>query len=99
VLIDNERCPRICDFGLSHFFLEEESSGYTTTTEHTGTDRYLAYELVVGTSDTIIRPTTQSDIWALGCIGLEVRLLYLSCLFFNNRDLGYHAQTTIRKAP
>ena len=42
----------------------------TTTTHHTGTERYLAYELVSAGEDA--RPTTASDVYALGCIGLEV---------------------------
>jgi hypothetical protein len=44
----------------------------TTTSPHTGTDRYLAYELL----DTeAVAPTKASDIHALGCIGLEVHLV------------------------
>jgi hypothetical protein len=42
----------------------------TTTTAHTGTARYLAYELVAAGDD--VRPTTASDMYAVGCIGLEV---------------------------
>jgi hypothetical protein len=42
----------------------------TTTSPHTGTDRYLAYELLEAEA---VPPTTASDIHALGCIGLEVR--------------------------
>jgi serine/threonine protein kinase len=45
----------------------------TTTTEHTGTERYLAPELVM--ADDGGRPTIASDVYALGCIGLEVRRL------------------------
>jgi serine/threonine protein kinase len=46
----------------------------TTTTEHTGTERYLAPELVTSNLPT---PTTASDVYALGCLGLEVYLLPL----------------------
>jgi serine/threonine protein kinase len=42
----------------------------TTTTEHTGTERYLAPELV---TSNLPRPTTHSDVYALGCLCLEVR--------------------------
>jgi hypothetical protein len=42
----------------------------TTTSPHTGTDRYLAYELLEAEA---VPPTKASDIHALGCIGLEVR--------------------------
>jgi serine/threonine protein kinase len=41
----------------------------TTTTVYTGTERYLAPELL--TADVAV-PTTESDVYALGCIGLEV---------------------------
>jgi serine/threonine protein kinase len=43
----------------------------TTTTAHTGTERYLAPELVNG--DDLEYPTAASDIYAMGCLGLEVR--------------------------
>jgi serine/threonine protein kinase len=69
ILIDNEGIPKICDFGLARIFLEEESVTMTTT-EHTGTERYLAPELVAGEEDTY--PTIASDVYALGCLGLEV---------------------------
>jgi serine/threonine protein kinase len=60
--------------------LEEGNSGLTTTTEHTGTERYLAYELVTADDD-IVYPTTESDIWALACLGLEVRY---TNIYFNS---------------
>ncbi|KAG8814891.1 hypothetical protein FRC17_000935 [Serendipita sp. 399] len=69
ILLDGSGNPLICDFGLARLILEEGGSGTTTTTAHTGTERYLAYELVV--SDDIITPTVASDIHALGCIGLD----------------------------
>jgi serine/threonine protein kinase len=43
----------------------------TTTSPFTGTERYLARELIVGSEE--VSPTTASDIYAVGCIGLEVR--------------------------
>jgi serine/threonine protein kinase len=70
-LIDALGAPRICDFGLARVFLEAESTGMTTTSEHTGTTRYLAPELVA--SEVTVYPTTASDVYALGCLGLEVR--------------------------
>ncbi|KIM20321.1 hypothetical protein M408DRAFT_139197 [Serendipita vermifera MAFF 305830] len=69
VIIDDSGCPRICDFGLAQIFYEESDSGMTTTTEHTGTDRYLAPELL--TEEAITRPSAASDIYAVGCLGLE----------------------------
>jgi serine/threonine protein kinase len=68
VLIDDDGRARICDFGLVRI-LSDEITGMTTTTTHTGTARYLAYELVV--SDQPL-PTTASDVYAIGCIGLDV---------------------------
>lgn len=47
----------------------------TTTSPFTGTDRYLAYELLHDHEH--ILPTTASDIFALGCVGLEFYFLQL----------------------
>jgi serine/threonine protein kinase len=71
ILIDDGGTPKLCDFGLVRVYLEEGNTGMTTTTVHTGTERYLAYELFMAEKDAI--PTTASDIYATGCIGLEVR--------------------------
>jgi serine/threonine protein kinase len=68
VLIDDGGRARICDFGLVRI-LSDESTGLVTTTTHTGTVRYLAYELVVSEQPV---PTVASDVHALGCIGLDV---------------------------
>lgn len=54
----------------------------TTTTEHTGTDRYLAPELL--TEDVDIRPTAASDVYALGCLGLE--FIYLQMPYSHRRN-------------
>ncbi|KAG8819138.1 hypothetical protein FRC17_010593 [Serendipita sp. 399] len=66
ILIDESGVPKICDFGLVRLFLEAGQTGFTTTSEHTGTMRYLSPELVAGNP-----VSTASDIYALGCIGLE----------------------------
>jgi hypothetical protein len=47
-----------------------------TTLSYTGTPRYLAYELVNATE--LVLPTTESDVYAIGCVALEVRSLQLS---------------------
>jgi serine/threonine protein kinase len=70
VLITEEGRGVICDFGLVHLFQEEMNTGMTTTTAHTGTTRYLAYELIRNMGQA--EPSTASDIYALGCLGLEV---------------------------
>ncbi|KAG8833186.1 hypothetical protein FRC17_011185 [Serendipita sp. 399] len=87
VLLDENGNPRICDFGLARLMLEECDSGLTTTSAHTGTARYLAYELVVS-SDTVI-PTVESDIYALGCVGLNVIFLRSPYSQRKNNALGH----------
>jgi serine/threonine protein kinase len=74
VLIDEKGHAKLCDFGLVKVLAEGKSLGFTTTTPHTGTDRYLAPELVF--ADESVAPTTASDIYALGCLGLKVHYLF-----------------------
>ncbi|PVG01099.1 kinase-like protein [Serendipita vermifera] len=69
VLITEGGVGKICDFGLVRLIQEEMHTGLTTTTAHTGTIRYLAYELVQNMREA--KPNTASDIYALGCIGME----------------------------
>lgn len=60
-------------------FLEERTHGWTTTTGVAGTERYMAPELVFEDDDVV--PTACSDIWALGCVGLDVCWRYISHRF------------------
>lgn len=53
------------------------TTGMTTSTAHTGTTRYLAYELVRNMGTAI--PTTETDIYALGCLGMEVSAKLYGC--------------------
>ncbi|KIM28119.1 hypothetical protein M408DRAFT_52112, partial [Serendipita vermifera MAFF 305830] len=69
ILIDNDLTPKICDFGLARILSDEGDTGMTTTSEHTGTVRYLSPELV--SSGTSVPPTLASDVYALGSLGLE----------------------------
>ncbi|KAG8755312.1 hypothetical protein FRC14_004154 [Serendipita sp. 396] len=69
ILIDENLNPRICDFGLVAIFLEADEAGLMTTSPHTGTERYLSPELVI--CDDAPQISMESDIYALGCIGLE----------------------------
>lgn len=59
----------LCDFGLIRLDCEEGPTGTTTTSGYSGTNRYLARELLV---DPEALPSTASDIHALGCVGMEV---------------------------
>jgi serine/threonine protein kinase len=72
--VDGEGHAKLCDFGLVRVVSNGESLGLTTTTDHTGTDRYLAPEFV--TSAEQVLPTTASDVYALGCLGLKVSTFF-----------------------
>ncbi|PVG00589.1 kinase-like protein [Serendipita vermifera] len=69
VLLDENGRAKLCDFGLVRVLAEGQSIGLTTTTEHTGTDRYIAPEFLISEETTV--PTTASDVYALGCLGLK----------------------------
>jgi serine/threonine protein kinase len=69
VLIDKNGVGQLCDFGLARLMQAKTGSGMTTTTAHTGTVRYLALELVKRNKAT---PTKATDMYALGCLALEV---------------------------
>ncbi|KIM33464.1 hypothetical protein M408DRAFT_154742 [Serendipita vermifera MAFF 305830] len=74
VLMDDNGTGILCDFGLVHIVSDEVATGMTTTTNQTGTVRYLACELV--NSDDMPDPTMASDIYSLGCLGLEVGFFF-----------------------
>jgi serine/threonine protein kinase len=69
IMIDDQGTARTCDFGLVRI-LSDETHGKLATTTYTGTPRYLAYELVIVERPI---PTLASDIYALGCVALDVR--------------------------
>lgn len=78
ILIDDEGNPRLCDFGLARIILQKGNSGLNTTSEHLGTPRYLAPELIPDykeEEEEYKYPTTTSDIFAIGCTGLQVWLI------------------------
>jgi hypothetical protein len=68
----------LCDFGLVRIVKDEADTGMTTTTAHTDTTRYLSKELITPPRDEAAPlaggslPTLDSDVHALGCIGMEV---------------------------
>jgi serine/threonine protein kinase len=70
ILIDDQEHARICDFGLARI-LSEIKTDLTTTTNYTGSLRYMAYELA-RTDEPFTVPTASSDMYAMGCLGLEV---------------------------
>ena len=74
MLVTRKGVAQLCDFGLVRLIHDQMATGLTTTTAHTGTARYLSLELVETEEGTT--PTTASDIWALGCVGMEVRSYY-----------------------
>lgn len=71
VLVDDNGVAKICDFGLLRLVREHAPTGMTTTSSHTGTIRYLSYELVSDNPNES-KPTTASDVYALACIGMQV---------------------------
>lgn len=76
ILVDSNGTPLICDFGLVRLVTDDITTGLTTTSPHTGTARYLSYELVQSTNP----PTTASDVHALGCVLMESSITYLRTL-------------------
>lgn len=60
----------LCDFGLAEA-IERESGGLTTSKPAEGTIRYLSPELVLKEEGRVQR-TIPSDIWAWGCVFVEV---------------------------
>jgi serine/threonine protein kinase len=71
VLVDDDGVAKICDFGLLRLVRESAPTGMTTSSSHTGTTRYLSYEMISDDDDDP-KPTTASDVYALACIGMEV---------------------------
>ena len=80
VLVDDDGHAKLCDFGLLRLVRDSAPTVMTITSNHTGTIRYLSYELVLHDDDDDPRPTTASDVWALACIGWEVCYFVLSSI-------------------
>lgn len=69
--MDQDGNTQLCDYGLLPLIRQVEFVGErTNSTPLTNTARYMAPELVEGEQP----PTLASDIYALGCIGYEVRV-------------------------
>ncbi|PVF91507.1 kinase-like protein [Serendipita vermifera] len=87
-LIDDEGRARLCDFGLVRVLSEGRKTGYTTGANHTGTVRYLSYELVKPEKpDEQVVSTTASDVHAIGCIALEI--LFLQLPYATHQHVGH----------
>ncbi|KAG8937703.1 hypothetical protein FRC03_007920 [Tulasnella sp. 419] len=69
VPVDSAGCASVCDFGMSQSIDESKNmAGLTTTNAYLGgTERYMSPEIVEDKPK-----TTASDIWALGCLILQV---------------------------
>ncbi|KDQ10878.1 hypothetical protein BOTBODRAFT_35832 [Botryobasidium botryosum FD-172 SS1] len=66
---DGEAC--LGDFGLSRF-IQHVSTGLTTTTPSSGTPRWMAPELLFGNGGDLAPVTKEGDVYALGCLALEL---------------------------
>ncbi|KZV95678.1 kinase-like protein, partial [Exidia glandulosa HHB12029] len=66
VLISDDGVARLCDFGLSRLLVEHSQS--ITHTGVRGSSRWMAPELFLDGE----RHSSYSDIWAMGCLLLEV---------------------------
>ncbi|EJD42491.1 kinase-like protein, partial [Auricularia subglabra TFB-10046 SS5] len=65
ILISDKGIACICDFGFSAMLPDQ----FSQTTAPGGTARWMAPELF---SKEYARHTTASDVWAYGCVVLEV---------------------------
>lgn len=86
ILIDETGGVRLADFGLS---LLSEGTGYNYGSQHGGgAVHFTAPELfdpdAFGLKSS--RPTFRSDIYALACVCIEVRLIGLSVILISNGE-------------
>ncbi|KAG8949531.1 hypothetical protein FRC04_008464 [Tulasnella sp. 424] len=81
ILITHEIRGMLADFGLSRA-LQANSTGLTTSKTIKGSLRYMSPELLIENAS----HTLASDVWAFGCVALEVECLPctdMGRLFFN----------------
>lgn len=70
ILVNEDIRAVICDFGVAKALNDPAMpSGLTTTESFKGSVRYYSYELVVNQKP---RKSLKSDIWAYGCVLLEI---------------------------
>ncbi|ELU36174.1 protein tyrosine kinase domain-containing protein [Rhizoctonia solani AG-1 IA] len=73
ILMKEDGTPLIADFGLSRLVIEF-STGLTTSSSK-GSCRWMAPELFGGIDSQVLVPvTTASDVWAFGCLCIEILL-------------------------
>ncbi|CAE6483198.1 unnamed protein product [Rhizoctonia solani] len=73
ILMKQDGTPLIADFGLSRLVMEF-STGLTTSSSR-GSYRWMAPELFGGIDNhVLVLVTTASDVWAFGCLCLEILL-------------------------
>ncbi|QRW20399.1 Tyrosine kinase domain-containing protein [Rhizoctonia solani] len=73
ILMKEDGTPLIADFGLSRLVIEF-STGLTTSSSK-GSCRWMAPELFGGIDIQVLVPvTTASDVWAFGCLCIEILL-------------------------
>lgn len=70
VLVSDAGVPRICDFGFSGMLAAHSASLSLHSSMFGGTFRWMEPQLLTSDSP---RPRYHSDIWAFGCLFLEVR--------------------------
>lgn len=69
--------PMLADFGLSRVVMET-STGWTTSSSR-GSCRWMAPQLFGGIENEVMVPVTvESDVWAFGCLCIEVSLSNIS---------------------
>ncbi|KAF8603911.1 kinase-like protein [Ceratobasidium sp. AG-I] len=71
VLMQEDGTPMLADFGLSRVVMEI-STGWTTSSSM-GSYRWMAPQLLGGAEDeTMVPVTVESDVWAFGCLCIEI---------------------------
>lgn len=89
ILISDSGDACLCDFGLSRVIKREGGPSGFTTSNFAGSVRYMAPELFRESEDEECMPivNTATDIYAVGCIGLEVGDIYKSTVWHWSKRL------------
>jgi serine/threonine protein kinase len=74
ILVTANETAMICDFGRSRQ-PPDQPSELTNSSPFAGTVRYMSPELLVSN---VVRPTPAADMWAYGCVALEVGTILLT---------------------